>query len=265
MNLALFITPENLASIHLFAQAFSKLQTEKVNGGVAIYFQDAVPRDQVVRISHYLGRMFPDGHIQPVSVNGSFSEDGRIASMMANFVLNSYSRYPGAWLVVDGPAVPMEKNFMTELALTHNSLRSPVSGRGEVKPFDVIPVGPVVLELPPEHLKPLRSPINQSWRLRGRHTFGRVGFGLVPLDAYPFRLESADEVPPEGDGDFTVRSLDDISDGDVPPDASALEGIEVETLTRNQLFNLMWWRTGTKPAHNISKSTLLERLQLAAQ
>ena len=194
MNIVLFLTQNNLSEIEAFTRKAGELQKERVNGALVIVHQDSITPEVVARIAEPIRPLFPPAAVGTISVslNNSFDNAGKVSSMFSIFIMKSYAKFPGPWLVVDSGGVPRKENFMQELERQHNSFGSKISGRGIVEPGALTPVGPVVINLPARDLKSLLSHTGESWRSRGRYLYARSSFGLVHPDDYLFTLSQAE-------------------------------------------------------------------------
>lgn len=191
MNLALFVTKSNMASLAGLVQQAAELQRETVNGAL-IVAHDHTLKPADIAFTLDLAARFKASASLPVQVNASHSEPEQIASMFSGFLTSAYTRYPGPWLLFDEPALPKEENWMQAALRQHGAFGGKMTGRAITNPGSARPIGPVTMELDFKALKFLRFPTRQSWRERGQFLFARHGFQLVPADQWLFRMERAE-------------------------------------------------------------------------
>ncbi len=188
MNLVIFVTNQNLATVEAFCERSAELQQSLVNGALCVVHEAGM---SLAAVSSAVAPLSPRFKVQtslPVQVNLELPEDARVAAMFARFLLGAYARFPGPWLVVDQWAMPLVPEFMVLALQQHRAFGGRMTGRGIETPGSILPVGPVVLELPAQTLKFLRFSSRESWRARGRYHFGRCGFGMVQPDQYLFSV-----------------------------------------------------------------------------
>jgi hypothetical protein len=254
MNLALFLTRENAAQLEIFAQEAARLQEERVNGALLLARTNQVDDALCQRILSTLGARFAQSALIKSSANTGFSSAGQCGVLFSLFLMKAYSRYPGPWMVVDSACRPTRVNFMQHMARMHGAGGGVVSGRSINESQSRITVGPVVIELLARELKALGSYVGESWRARGQYLFSRVNFNTIPLEDYPFFVGDSSqptEQPAEKAPAKPAATL---------PDVSEYEGLALEDLDRDQLFHLMWARTGERPHPQIGRERLLARL-----
>ncbi len=188
MNLAIFVTNSNLPTVEAFCERSATLQQTTVNGALCVVHQAGMSLAAVSKATASFAPRFKVQTSLPVQVNLELPEDARIAAMFARFLLGAYARFPGPWLVVDQWAMPLVPEFMVLARQQHAAFGGRMTGRGVATPGAILPVGPVVMELPAQTLKFLRFSSRESWRSRGRYHFGRCGFGMVQPDQYLFSV-----------------------------------------------------------------------------
>lgn len=204
MNLALFVTKSNMASLAGLVQQAAELQRETVNGAL-IVAHDHTLKPADIAFTLDLAARFKASASLPVQVNASHSEPEQVASMFSGFLTSAYTRYPGPWLLFDEPALPKEENWMQAALRQHGAFGGKMTGRAITNPGSARPIGPVTLELDFKALKFLRFPTRQSWRERGQFLFARSGFQLVPVEQWLFtmeRVEATQEPEQEPELDF---------------------------------------------------------------
>lgn len=191
MNLVLLVNTLNLSQIREFIKAAAASQQDKAQGALAVVYQKRVGKDFIEAMVTPLLAKFSAGAQIAVDVNSELSNDSRNATLFAIFVAQAYSRFPGPWLVVDGPGLPKGTNFIQALSKQHKGLGGDASGRATKDGSSLIPVGPVVIGLPVQKLSWFSPGATESWRAKARFLLGRCGFRQVPLDEYLFQIPKA--------------------------------------------------------------------------
>ena len=191
MNTVLLVNTHNLAEIRAFVAEAAVLQTHKVPGTLAVVYQQKIGAEAIAALVAPLLTRFSAAATVPVPINAGLTDDGRNATLFALFIAQVYARYPGPWLVIDGPGLPNAPNFLTEITKQHKVLGGTCSGRVAQQGASMIPVGPVVLGLPVKKLTWFSPSASEPWRARARYLLGRCGFKVVPLKDYLFDLCSS--------------------------------------------------------------------------
>ncbi len=198
MNLALLVTKKNIGEMEKTALKMGEMQENPVNGAFCVFYDDTIPKDRILNLIKPIASRFPALSYGPVQVNGSLSADLQIAVLFGMLIIQAYSRFPGAWLVVDSYAAPLVKDFMQIQERQHNSFGGLMTGRATEANGAILPVGPVVVDLPHRAIKFLRYPVSTSWRERGQFQFARCRFHNVPAAEYLWSLsETICEPKPE--------------------------------------------------------------------
>ena len=123
-----------------------------------------------------------------------------------------------------------------------------MTGRAIKGEGSLLPIGPLVLDLPHRVLKFLRYPVGQSWRARGMFQFARCGFRQVNADEYLWSLAGER----------------DISEEQVPsPPTPEKENLDVEpgdvdfgSWSREKLSLFIVNSTGKRPHHSLGRLKL---------
>lgn len=198
MNIVLIVNSLNLPDIQAFITAASTLQVDKANGALVVVYQQSLGKESIESLLAPLLPKFSANGAIPASINAQYDNDGRNASLFCFFISQGYARFPGPWLVVDGPGVPTVENFMQALERQHGGLGGTCSGRFSAEGSAQVPIGPVVIGVPVSQLSWFTQGGTESWRVSMRFMLARCGFKTVPLDEYLFSLPSAISASPEG-------------------------------------------------------------------
>lgn len=190
MNLVIFATAANLDGVGAFLRETSIRQQAPVNGCLCVMYSMSIPPASISTLVQPLAGIFSALVATPCNINEGFPEEGQVSTLFAKFYLNHYTRYPGAWLVVDDWALPRENDFMQLLDRQHQTYGALVTGRAVLDPGSAVPVGPVVIGAPAKQIDFLKYATRDSWRQRGQYYFGRLNFGQVPPEEYLFTISS---------------------------------------------------------------------------
>jgi len=280
MNLALLVNTHNLADIRAFVEAAVASQQDKAPGALAVVYQAKIGAEEIQELVAPLLAKFSAGVSIPVPINSSLGNDARNGTLFALFIAQGYARFPGPWLIVDGPALPKGDNFVTEVDKQHKLLGGPASGRITMDGPSMIPVGPVVIGLPVKKLTWFSPGMNESWRARARFLLGRCGFKVVPLQEYLFTVPSgigehvkstpAPEIPVEpptveaypdmgvtlGSTERMKSTLTEIRSEQAPKEVASTQPIDDDTkaspydhFSKEDLLDLIELRDLPKPHH----------------
>lgn len=198
MNIVLLVNSYNLEDIRSFITAAAELQTTKANGALVVVYQKRLGEEAIKALAQPLLEKMSAGGSISAAINGDYSNDGRNASLFAFFISQGYARFPGPWLVVDGPGIPTKENFIQALERQHGGLGGTCSGRISPEGVAHVPIGPVVIGVPVSQLSWFTQGGRESWRATMRFMLARCGFKQVPLDEYLFSLPSAVQAAPMG-------------------------------------------------------------------
>jgi hypothetical protein len=196
MNIVLFVNTYNLEDIISFVTAAAELQEEKADGAFLVVYQATLGKEFIEGLTTPLAEKMSAGGAMPVPINEMLTNDGRTSSLFCYFLSQGYARFPGPWLIVDGPGVPTKKNFIHILERQHGGLGGTCSGRFSAEGIAQVPIGPMVLGVPISALTWFNGGY-ESWRATMRFMFHQQGFKVVPLDEYLFSLPSAFNAPLE--------------------------------------------------------------------
>lgn len=216
MNLALFLTKNNIGHASAIIRKMHALQTETVNGALVVLHDSTIPISVIRDAVAGLASVFKVSHLVPGQLNHSKSESTHISALFSLFMRTAYTRFPGAWMMFDELAEPKVANFMQEAAKQHGALGGDITARAIMTPGAALPVGPFVMNVPISLIKVLRYPTDQSWRDRGKFMFARLNFRLVPHDEWLFQASDnkiKDQLMPEKSDDlesFTNEELIDV-------------------------------------------------------
>jgi hypothetical protein len=243
MNLALLVTKKNLEDMTKTALRMGEMQEAPVNGAFCVFYDSTIPKEQIARMIEPISRRFPAMSFGPIQINGSMTADLQAAVLFGSLIIQAYSRYPGAWMVVDSLSIPLVKDFMQVAEKQHKGFGGGMSGRGVEGKGSICPVGPVVFDLPQRSLKFLRYPVNVSWRERGQFQFARYRFAQIDAKDYIWSLSEAKCEP---------KVLEESEEGEDP---------DFEQWEKDQLLEYIAEKSGRAPA----KNTGLPRLIAMAQ
>jgi hypothetical protein len=260
MNLALFVTQANKASLPGIVSSLAASQQELVNGAIVVIHDSLIPKSDL-SFTLPLADRFKVSASLPVQVNAAHSESDHLAAMFSSFLTVAYARYPGPWLLFDEPALPKGDNWMQAALRQHGAFGGKMTGRASVNPGSTRPIGPVTLEFDFKALKVLRFPTRQNWRERGQFLFSRAGFQLVPADQWLFSMRNPECAAAQSEPAIAHP---------VAVEATQLEGgvfIEpnpeyftppLESLTDDELRDLIRVATGKAPHHFTGRDKLLQ-------
>ena len=238
MNLALFVTHDNLEQVRALVPILAERQQQTVNGCCLLIHSSTIPSAIINEMAARIFPRFRANALLPVQSNSGHPNHAKLASMFGRFLLGAYSRYPGAWLLMDEPAEPVVDNFMQAAERQHGAFGGKMTGRAVINKGACVPVGPVTLELPQNILRFLRFPTGDSWRTRAQHLFLRAGFQLVPADQWLFSMGEPSHVQ-----DAAAGKDDELSD--------------------EELVRRVTEATGKKPHHFTGRDKLLAMLEEA--
>jgi hypothetical protein len=211
MNIVLLINSYNLEDIRSFVTAAAELQEEKADGAFLVIYQKTLGQESIEELVAPLAAKMSAAGTMPVPINEMLTNDGRTSSLFCYFLSQGYVRFPGPWLIVDGPGVPTKKNFIHILERQHGGLGGTCSGRFSADGIAQVPVGPLVLGVPVSSLTWFNGGY-ESWRATMRFMFHQQGFKVVPLDEYLFSLPSAFNAPLE-----SIETLPQAAEPAGPP------------------------------------------------
>lgn len=184
MNTVIFLTKDNKEQMAECIRLLAERQNAKVNGALIIAHQTVITSKEAQRIARPLIEKFTTTSAVTGSANFSLSHDAQIASLFARFCILAYSRFPGAWLVIDEPWAPLVDNWAQESLKTHGKYGGKASGLAKRDGKTLLTYGPTTLQLPGQAIKMFRFSTNESWRSRGRYLLVGSGFkALEPKDA----------------------------------------------------------------------------------
>ena len=199
MNTVIFLTKSNKADMARSIQLLAERQTAKVNGALIISHQSVISAKEAQRIARPLIDVFATTSSIKSSGNFSLSHDAQLAAMFARFAMLAYSRFPGAWLVIDEPSVPLVDNWAQAVLRLHGSRGGKSCGLAEQDGKTFLTRGPITLQLSAQMMKMFRFSTNESWRSRGRYLLMGNGFSrLEEKEALFRRLDETAEAAPEG-------------------------------------------------------------------
>lgn len=212
MNLALFLTKNNIGHASAIIRKMHALQTETVNGALVVLHDSTIPISVIRDAVAGLASVFKVSHLVPGQLNHSKSESTHISALFSLFMRTAYTRFPGAWMMFDELAEPKVANFMQEAAKQHGALGGDITARAIMTPGAALPVGPFVMNVPISLIKVLRYPTDQSWRDRGKFMFARLNFRLVPQGEWLFSMSTSESEPPDPDAieAFSNEELIDV-------------------------------------------------------
>jgi hypothetical protein len=197
MNLALLVTKKNISEMETTARKMGEMQTSRVNGAFCVFYDSTIPKEKIISLTSGIGSSFPALSYAPIQINGSMSNDLQVAVLFGSLIIQAYSRFPGPWMIVDSLSIPLVSDFMQAAEKQHKGLGGGMSGRAVEGKGSILPVGPVVIELPHRAIKFLRYPVSVSWRERGRFQFARCRFSNIPSEDYIWSLSETKCEPKE--------------------------------------------------------------------
>jgi hypothetical protein len=195
MNTVIFLTKSNKADMARSIQLLAERQTAKVNGALIISHQSVISAKEAQRIARPLIDVFATTSSIKSSGNFSLSHDAQVAAMFARFAMLAYSRFPGAWLVIDEPSVPLVDNWAQAILRLHGSRGGKSCGLAEQDGKTFLTRGPITLQLSAQMMKMFRFSTNESWRSRGRYLL--MGNGFSRLEEKEALFRRLDEALPE--------------------------------------------------------------------
>jgi hypothetical protein len=188
MNLSILVTKKNIQEMELSALRMGEMQELPVNGAFCVFYDSTISKDKIGSIMRPISSKFPAISYAPVQINGSLTNDVQLAVLFGNLIIQAYSRFPGAWLVVDSLSIPLIKDFMQATERQHKANGGGITGRGVEGKGSILPVGPTVIDLPHRAIKFLRYPVSTSWRERGQFQFARCRFANISSSDYLWSL-----------------------------------------------------------------------------
>jgi hypothetical protein len=216
MNTVVFLTQTNKLDMAESIKRLADKQHDKVNGALIVCHQSAVSAKEALRIAAPLSGKFATGGLVKAATNAQISNDGQIAVMMARFVALAYVRYPGPWLILDGPADARVDNWADALLKQHRVNGGKVVGLGLPEGKSVLTYGPITIQLAAKTMRLLHFSTNESWRSRGRFLLMNAGLKVVPEESSVLvpASSSATSIPLKENPPVDVGSLDDLGIND---------------------------------------------------
>ena len=247
-------------------QLLAERQTAKVNGALIISHQSAISPKEAQRIARPLIDVFATTSAIKSSTNFSLSHDAQIAAMFARFAMLAYSRFPGAWLIIDEACAPTTDNWAQAILRLHGSRGGKSCGLAEQDGKTLLTKGPITLQLSAQMMKMFRFSTNESWRSRGRYLLMGNGFQrLHDKEAVFCKLDEA-----ENDGKLRAFAVDgqwvkpeDLSPSEpkINPEWVDAEGSPEAPDERLMLSHQIEQATGKRPHH----FTGIDKLRQMAQ
>jgi len=257
MNLTILVTKDNMADMAATAEAILDKQKTVVNGGLCVVHDVLIPKEEVEASFKFLSDIFKSTLRLPVEINNSLPPEVQLANLFGSFVMQGYSRFPGAWVVIDSKAFPTADNFFDIIEKQHNAYGGKMTGLATVGVGTLRPVGPVVIDLTHKSLKFLRFPVGQSWRDRGQFLFSRCKFHVLNTDEYVWSLsenhqENKEVVEPDPqEAEEVVHDFSDIG--------------RINSWKRDKIVAYITKVDGKKPHHNLGYSKLVNLAETIAQ
>lgn len=266
MNTVIFLTKSNKDDMARSIQLLAERQTAKVNGALIISHQSVISSKEAQRIARPLIDVFATTSSIKSSGNFSLSHDAQVAAMFARFAMLAYSRFPGAWLIIDEACAPTADNWAQAILRLHGGRGGKSCGLAEQDGKTLITKGPITLQLPAQMMKMFRFSTNESWRSRGRYLLMGNGFQrLDEKEALFCKLEEAenDEEPRafEVGGKFAKPEDLASSESQISPELVGAEGSSEAPDERLMLSNQIEQATGKRPHH----FTGIDKLRQMAQ
>lgn len=240
MNLSLLVTKKNIEEMRKTALKMGEAQDAPVNGAFCVFYDITIPKDEIARLIAPISGKFAAMSYGPVQVNGSMSNDLQLAVLFGHLIIQAYSRFPGAWMIVDSFSAPLIPNFMQACEKQHKGLGGGITGKGVVSEGSVLPVGPTIISLPHRAIKFLRYPVSTSWRERGRFQFARCRFVNVSADDYYWSLSETKAEPKEE-----------------KQEQEEVFSIDFDEADKNELIDYITKISGRSPARNTGYPRLI--------
>lgn len=191
MNLAIFVTAKTLPDMNALAQELLDRQKLPLVGRLLVFKPSTLPKEKVEPLFKAFSRFLEAREMISVRVHASGATDTQVATMMAMFLLQRYHTAAGPWLVIDAPCAIRLDNPLTAMEHAHRIGKALATGRCTKEYGGRMPIGPVVMSMMAREVRPLVQTSGENWRMRGRHSFGRLPWVQMGPEEYPFSIIGA--------------------------------------------------------------------------
>lgn len=245
MNVAIFITLENIEDIRRMVDSLSERQFEPVNGALVVIHEESVRKEEAISvIEPLMGVEFPVRKIMSVCLTSSIPQERKSGILFHNFAVGCYCKFPGPWLLIDSYSASVARNPITIMERHYEAAGKLCCGRSasDLDIRHIVPIGPVVINLPFSRIV-YAGYIARGWRETLSVTINRSIFHTIKESDFPFSDNDSD---PEKEIETKV--------------SAGTERSYLENLSEEELDNEYENALGVRPHARTKRLTKISRI-----